>query len=48
MRCSRYGNGGSNACDTERRTVRGCELFLSTWGSKWQLMHDVKLMWYTE
>ena len=27
MRCSRYGNGGSNACDTTRRTVRGSGLF---------------------
>ena len=27
MRCSRYGNGGSNACDTKRRTVRGRGLF---------------------
>ena len=27
MRCSRYGNERSNACDTKRRTVRGTGLF---------------------
>ena len=27
MRCSRNSTGGSNACDTERRTVRGSEVF---------------------
>ena len=27
MRCSRYGNGGSNACDNTRRTVRRSGLF---------------------
>ena len=27
MRCSRCGNGGSNAGDTKRRTVRGSGLF---------------------
>ena len=27
MRCSRYGKWGSNACETERQTVRGSGLF---------------------
>ena len=27
MRCSSYGDGMLNACDTKRRTVRGCGLF---------------------
>ena len=27
MRCSRYGNGGSNARNSKRRTVRGSGLF---------------------
>ena len=27
MRCSRYGDGGSNACDTKWQTVRGSGLF---------------------
>ena len=34
---------GSNECDSKWRTV-----VLSTWGLKWQLMEDVKEMWYTE
>ena len=27
MSCSRYGNGGSNACDSKWRTIRGSGLF---------------------
>ena len=27
MRCSMYGIGGSNVCDTKRRTIRGSGLF---------------------
>ena len=47
MRCSRHGNG-ANACDTELRTVVRKWIVLSTYGRKWQLMEDVKGMWYTE
>ena len=37
MRCSRYGNGD------RIHVILNCEL-----GSQWQLMEDVKGMWYTE
>ena len=47
MRCSRFGNLGG------MHVILNCERleevdFLSTWGRKWQLMDDVKGMWYTE
>ena len=47
MRCSRYGNGG------RIHVILNCEPLekvdcLSTWDRKWQLMEDVKGMWYKE
>ena len=48
MRCSRYGNGDQNM----HVRLNGVPLeevdCLSTWGRNWQLMEDVKGMWYTE
>ena len=47
MRCSRYDNLG------QMHVILNGEplwkwIVLSTWGRKWQLMEDVKEMWYTE
>ena len=45
MRCSRYGNCGRLhvILDSELLNEVDC---LSTWGRKWQLIEDVKEMWY--
>ena len=45
MICPRYG-GGSNACNSDSNRFR-LWIVLSTCGRKWQLMEDVKEMWYT-
>ena len=45
MSCSRYGNNGRmHVILNEPRKW----IVLSTWDRKWQLMEDVKGMWYSE
>ena len=46
-RCSRYGNGGRMHVILSGESLEEVDC-LSTWGRKWQLMEDVKGMWYTE
>ena len=46
MRCSRYGNGGRMHVILNAEPLKEV-IFLSTWGRKWQLIEDVKWMWYT-
>ena len=46
MRCSRYGNGDRmHVINGELLEEVDCFKYL---GRKWQLMEDVKGMWYTE
>ena len=47
MRCSRYGNGDRMHVILNGKPLEEVDCF-STWGRKWQLMEDVKGMWYTE
>ena len=47
MRCSRYGNGGRMHLTLNGGPLEEVDCF-STCGRKWQLMEDVKGMWYTE
>ena len=47
MRCSRYGNGGRMHVILNGEPLAEVDC-LSIWGCKWQLMEDVKGMWYTE
>ena len=45
MRCSRYGNGG------RMHVILNCEPLEEVyciWDRKWQLMEDMKRMWYTK
>ena len=46
MRCSRYGNGGRMHVILKGEWRK--RVISSTRGRKWQLMEDVKGMWYTE
>ena len=43
MRCSRYGNGGRMHVILNGRKW----IISSTWGLKWQLVEDVKVIWCT-
>ena len=47
LRCSRYGNWSRMYLTLNGEPLEEVD-FLSTWGRKWQLMEDVKGMWYTE
>ena len=47
MRCSRLGNGCRMLVILNGELLEEVDC-LSTWGHKWQLMEDVKWMWYTE
>ena len=47
MRCSRYGNGDRMHVILNGEPLEEVD-FLSTRGRKWQLMEDVKGMWYIE
>ena len=47
MRCSRYGNGGRMHAILNGESLEEV-IVLSTWDRNWQLMEDVKGMWYTE
>ena len=47
MRCSRYGNGDRMHVILNGEPLEEVDC-LSTWGHKWQLMEDVKGLWYTE
>ena len=46
MRCSKYGNGGRMHVLLNGEPLEEVDCF--TWVRKWQLMEDVKKMWYTE
>ena len=49
MRCSRYGNGDRTHVILNGESLEEVDCFkLSTYGRKWQLMEDLKGMWYTE
>ena len=47
IRCSRYGNGDRMHVILKSEPLSKW-IVLSTWGRKWQLMEDVRGMWYTE
>ena len=47
MRCLRYGNGGRMHVILNGKPLEKW-IVLSTWDRKWQLMKDVKGMWYPE
>ena len=47
MTCSRYDNGGRMHVILKGEPLEEVD-YLCTWGRKWQLMEDVKGMWYTE
>ena len=47
VRCSRKGNGGRMLMIQNGEQLEEVDC-LSTWGCRWQLMEDVKGMWYTE
>ena len=47
MRCSRYGNGGRMHVILNGEQLEEVDCFKYL-GHKWQLMEDVKGMWYTE
>ena len=47
MKCSRYGNGGRMHVILNGEPLQEVDCFKSC-GRKWQLMEDVKGMWYTE
>ena len=47
LRCSRNGNGSRMHVILDGEPLRKWNV-LSTFGRKWQLMEDVKGMWYTE
>ena len=47
MRCSRLDNGDQMHVILNGEPLAEVDC-LSTWGRKWQLMNDVKGMWYTE
>ena len=47
MRCSRYGNGGQMHVIRNGEPLEEVNCF-NYLGRKWQLMEDVKVMWYTE
>ena len=46
MWCLRYGNGGRMHVILNGEPLEEVDC-LSTWSRKWQLMEDVKGMWYT-
>ena len=47
-RCSRYGNRGRMQVILNDEPFQREWIVLSTCGRKWQLMEDVKVIWYTE
>ena len=47
MRYSRYGSGVRMHVTLNGKQLEEVDCF-STWGRKWQLMENVKGMWYTE
>ena len=48
MRCSRYGNGGRMHVIQNCEPLEEVDCFQYLGSCKWQLMEDVKVMWYTE
>ena len=48
MRCSRYGNGGRMYAILNGESLEEVDCFKYLYGLQWQLMEDVKEMWYTE
>ena len=47
VRCARYGNGGQMHVILNGEPFEEVDCFKCLWSRKWQLMEDVKGMWYT-